>query len=80
MADHFRTMAIFAKVAQTGSFRAAAREFDLTPQAVGRLVASLERQLGMALLDRSGGTLTLTDIGRRFAAAAQEMASMIEDR
>jgi DNA-binding transcriptional LysR family regulator len=49
-----------------GSFAAAARRLGVTPSAVSRRVARLERELGVSLLARSTRSLNLTNDGRAF--------------
>lgn len=56
----------FVRSAETGSFSAAARRLGLTPAAVSRNVALLERNLGARLFQRSTRKLTLTEAGERF--------------
>src|SRR6266542_2055116 len=56
----------FVRSAETGGFSAAARRMSLTPAAVSRNVAMLERNLGVRLFQRSTRKLTLTEAGERF--------------
>lgn len=56
----------FVRSAETSSFSAAARRLALTPAAVSRNVAMLERNLGVRLFHRSTRKLTLTEAGERF--------------
>jgi DNA-binding transcriptional LysR family regulator len=56
----------FVRSAETGGFSAAARRLSLTPAAVSRNVAMLERNLGIRLFQRSTRKLTLTEAGERF--------------
>lgn len=56
----------FVRSAEGGSFSAAARRLSLTPAAVSRNVAMLERNLGVRLFQRSTRKLTLTEAGERF--------------
>ncbi|CAB3661118.1 HTH-type transcriptional regulator DmlR [Paraburkholderia sediminicola] len=56
----------FVRSAETGSFSAAARRLALTPAAVSRNVALLERNLGVRLFQRSTRKLTLTEAGEHF--------------
>ncbi|WP_044561757.1 LysR family transcriptional regulator [Azospirillum sp. B4] len=56
----------FVRSAELGSFSAAARRLALTPAAVGRNVAMLERNIGVRLFHRSTRKLTLTEAGERF--------------
>jgi len=59
----------FVRSAETGSFSAAARRLALTPAAVSRNVAMLERNVGVRLFHRSTRKLTLTEAGERFLMA-----------
>lgn len=56
----------FVRSAETLSFSAAARQLALTPAAVSRNVAQLERNLGVRLFARSTRGLQLTQEGERF--------------
>ncbi|VVN31714.1 HTH-type transcriptional regulator PgrR [Pseudomonas fluorescens] len=58
----------FVRSAETGSFSAAARMLALTPAAVSRNVAMLERNIGVRLFRRSTRQLSLTEAGERFLA------------
>src|SRR5713226_6278343 len=59
----------FVRSAETGGFSAAARRLSLTPAAVSRNVAMLERNLGVRLFQRSTRKLILTEAGERFLHA-----------
>jgi DNA-binding transcriptional LysR family regulator len=56
----------FVRSAEHRSFSEAARHLGLTPAAVSRNVAMLERNLGVRLFQRSTRRLTLTEVGERF--------------
>jgi len=58
----------FVRSAEAASFSAAARRLALTPAAVSRNVAQLERNLGVRLFQRSTRGLKLTEAGERFLA------------
>src|ERR1700754_4131094 len=62
----------FVKSAESGGFSAAARRLSLTPAAVSRNVAMLERNLGIRLFQRSTRKLTLTEAGERFLHAIRD--------
>jgi DNA-binding transcriptional LysR family regulator len=62
----------FVRSAEAASFSAAARRLALTPAAVSRNVAMLERNLGVRLFHRSTRKLTLTDSGERFLLAIKD--------
>lgn len=59
----------FVRSAECGSFSEAGRRLQLTPAAVSRNVATLERNLGIRLFHRSTRKLTLTEAGETFRAA-----------
>lgn len=59
----------FVRSAEGRSFSVAARRLELTPAAVSRNVAMLERNLGVRLFQRSTRKLTLTEAGERFLAS-----------
>lgn len=63
-------MEVFARVVEEGGFSAAARRARMTPSAVSKLIARLERRLGVRLLNRSTRKLQLTPEGAAFYARA----------
>jgi DNA-binding transcriptional LysR family regulator len=58
----------FVRTAETGSFSEAARRLGLTPAAVSRNVAVLEKHLGVRLFHRTTRRLTLTEAGEQLRA------------
>lgn len=70
----------FLATAETGSLSAAARSLGLTQPTLGRQVTALEEELGLALFERTGRAMALTDAGRdllRDARAMGEAANRI---
>ncbi len=63
----------FLATAQAGSYSAAARQLGLTQPTLGRQVAALERELGVALFERVGRGLELTPAGRDLLPHVQAM-------
>ncbi|WP_206957024.1 LysR family transcriptional regulator [Trinickia acidisoli] len=63
----------FDAVVRSGGFQAAAAALHRSHPAVFAAVARLERQLGLALLDRSGYRVRLTADGRAFHRKAQTL-------
>jgi DNA-binding transcriptional LysR family regulator len=64
---------IFVTAAEAGSFTAAAERLALTKSAVSQGVASLERELGVQLLQRSTRRLAITEAGGAFLADGREL-------
>ncbi|RJG44875.1 LysR family transcriptional regulator [Mesorhizobium sp. DCY119] len=62
----------FVRSAEASSFSVAARRLSLTPAAVSRNVAMLERNLGIRLFQRTTRKLTLTEAGERFLLTVQD--------
>ncbi|MGK7753951.1 LysR family transcriptional regulator [Roseovarius sp. C03] len=63
----------FLATAEAGSLSAAARRLGLTQPTLGRQVSALEQELGLALFERAGRTLHLTDAGHDVLAEARGM-------
>lgn len=75
------TIARFLAVVENGSFAAAARSLDITPQGLSTSIAKLEQELDAMLFDRERGGITQpTELARallphaRFMVAAQKRA------
>ena len=58
-----RELRAFIAVADEGSFSAAARKLHVSQSALSQTIRSLERQLGVRLLERHSGGVTVTDAG-----------------
>ena len=71
-------LSIFATVADTGSFSAAARRLGRAQSVVSYGIAQLEAQLGLALFDRSGRLPALTDVGRALLDDARRAGEAVD--
>jgi DNA-binding transcriptional LysR family regulator len=69
----------FVRVARAGSFTRAADEMGLTQPAVSSRIAALESELGGQLFERTGRTLNLTALGRRFLPYTERMLAVLAD-
>lgn len=78
MINYLRQMAVFARVVDEGSFRAAARDLGLSPSRISETVSELEAYLGVTLLHRTTRKIALTNEGRMFYARVVEMLRSAE--
>lgn len=77
--DRFESMRVLIKVAELGSFSAAARAMNLSPSMVTKHVAAQEERLGTPLFQRTTRKVSLTDIGRTYLELAGRLVSGVED-
>ena len=73
-----KSMAMFVRVAELGSFSAAAREKGIARSIVTRHIAQLEKALGIKLMTRSTRRLTLTSAGSAYLEKCREILDLIE--
>ena len=71
-------MNAFVRVAERGSFAAAAIDLGLTPSALSKLVTRIEDRLGVRLLTRTTRKLALTAEGELFVTRSREILASIE--
>lgn len=69
---------VFAEAARQRSFSRAGQVLGLSQGGVSRQVAALERHLGLALFERRGATVALTDAGRQYFEAIGEPLAAVE--
>ncbi|VAX45045.1 D-malate degradation protein R [Acinetobacter calcoaceticus] len=72
-------LAIFIRVVELGSFSAVARACDMTPSAVSKLIARLEKRLGIRLLNRSTRQFQLTSEGCQFYEQGLQILSELDE-
>jgi DNA-binding transcriptional LysR family regulator len=68
----------FVQSAELGGFSPAARRMAVTPAAVSRNVAMLEKNLGVRLFHRSTRKLTLTEAGERFLHSVRDNLAQLQ--
>jgi DNA-binding transcriptional LysR family regulator len=59
-------MRLFTRTIELGSFSAVARAERITQPTVSKIIAALEKNLGVRLMERTTTSLTPTEEGRRF--------------
>lgn len=74
-----RKLLVFDAAARTGSFTAAAREFNLTQPSVSRNMAEFEEHLGVLLFERGATGLQLTADGRELHAVVRDSLGRIDE-
>lgn len=71
--ERLKGMSIFAKVVELGSFTAAARQLQLSVSSISQIVARLEDELQVKLLNRSTRSLGLTEAGKIYYQGCRRM-------
>lgn len=71
--DRLKSMSIFAKVVELGSFTAAARQLHLSVSSISQIVAKLEDELQVKLLNRSTRSIGLTEAGKIYFQGCRRM-------
>ena len=75
----FEGLAMFSKVAEEGSFAAAARATNVSVATVSRAVARLEDRLGARLFNRTSRQLALTGFGKTICERAGDIYRQAEE-
>jgi len=78
-AVELRHLEAFLAVAETANFTVAATRLHLTQQSLSRLVAQLERELGVRLFDRTTRSVALTISGRAMLEPARQAVGAAAD-
>ena len=79
MNDRFFSLQLFARVARSGSFSIAGREMGLSQPTASRIVAALEKQVGVALLVRTTRAVSLTEAGSDYLARIESILTDLEE-
>ncbi|TXM96400.1 LysR family transcriptional regulator [Methylobacterium sp. WL103] len=77
--DRFAALTTFVAVAERGGFKAASRHLGVSPPAVTRTIAALERHLGVPLFRRSTRSVALTEEGAALLERAREILMRLQD-
>lgn len=74
-----RAMALFVKVAETGSFKQAAEDMNHSSSMLSKEIDKLEQLVGARLLQRSTRKIHLTEIGQGFLERCRKLLAANED-
>lgn len=73
-----RRLHVLREFSVRGTIAATAAALGYTPSAVSQQLATLERETGVALLDRSARGAELTDAGRLLVTQAEDILALVE--
>jgi len=76
--DRLDAMRVFVRVAELGSFSAAAQQLDVARSVVTRQIAALEAHLGAKLMLRSTRRLALTAAGSAYLEKCRVILNLVE--
>ena len=76
--DQLQTMKVFVAVSEEQGFAPAARRLGMSPPAVTRAVAALEKRLGVKLLNRTTRYVRATEAGLRYLEDVRRILGEIE--
>lgn len=71
--DRFMELTVFVAVAEEEGFAAAARRLQMSPPSVTRVIAGLEKRLGIKLLNRTTRYVRVTEAGERYLDDARRL-------
>src|SRR5687767_8292241 len=77
--DRLQAMTTFVQIVEKGSLTAAADALDTSLPSVVRMLASLERHLGVRLLNRTTRRIHLTDEGAQFLERCRIILSDVKE-
>ncbi|MBM4264695.1 MAG: LysR family transcriptional regulator [Deltaproteobacteria bacterium] len=77
--DQLHLMSVFVAVAEAESFAAAARRLGMSPAAITRAVAALEKRLAVKLFDRTTRYVRATEAGQRYLEDARRIIAEVND-
>ncbi|MBA3328791.1 MAG: LysR family transcriptional regulator [Solirubrobacterales bacterium] len=72
-----RRMRVLREVAARGSISAAAQALGFSASAVSQQIATLEREVGIALVERGPSSIRLTEVGRTLARETEHMLAWL---
>ncbi|MEQ5776805.1 LysR family transcriptional regulator [Thalassospira sp. NFXS8] len=77
--DRLRGLECFRKIAERGSFAAAARDLNMSPGAITKQINALEDMLGIQLIARTTRRLSLTEAGETYLSRISLILDDMDD-
>ena len=78
MNDRLQALRLFVRVAHTGSFSRASREFGLSQPSTSRIIAELEREIGATLFTRTTRAVKVTEAGAEYLSRVEPLLDSLE--
>src|SRR5262245_23079546 len=78
MSDRLQSLNLFVRVARTASFSRAGREFGMSQPSASRIIADLERRIGVALFTRTTRAVRLTEAGADYLSRIEPLLASLE--
>jgi DNA-binding transcriptional LysR family regulator len=77
--DKFNQLRIFCRIVELGSFAAVAREMKVSAMQVSKVIAQLEKTLGVVLLSRTTRSVNLTEAGHLYYRKGRLILEELEE-
>ncbi|MBH9576253.1 LysR substrate-binding domain-containing protein [Inhella proteolytica] len=77
--DRLHLMTVYVAVVDANGLAGAARKLNISPPAVTRAIAELERQLGVRLLTRTTRVVRVTDAGARYVEDCRRILASLSE-
>lgn len=77
--DRVNALRLFSRLAESGSFSAAARDLRIKQSTASKWVAELEDELGARLVERTTRAVRITEDGQRLLARARDVLAAFDE-
>ncbi len=77
--DPLSDLHILVRVADAGSFAAAAQQLNASPSSVSKRISRMENRLGVRLFNRTTRSLAITEAGRTLYQRGQDIVDALKD-
>src|SRR5262245_57775949 len=78
MSDRLQSLNLFVRVAHTASVSRAGREFGMSQPSASRIIADLERRIGVALFTRTTRAVKLTEAGADYLSKIEPLLAALD--